>query len=112
MVERVSSSMSELLREKFRYLHPYIMGGQAERMWTSSAPQPYRKSMVSRSWVPRTMESSTNRSFFPSISSGTGICFIFATWLRTSWLEGMKERGQVGVYFTKGRAKNLPLRLA
>ena len=24
----------------------------------------------------------------------------------------MKDRGQVGVYFTKGRAKGLPLRLA
>ena len=58
------------------------------------------------------MESSTNSSFLPSMSSGTGICFILATWLRTSWLAGMKERGQVGVYFTKGRAKGLPLRLA
>ena len=32
MVRRASSSMSELLREKFRYLQPYMMGGQAERM--------------------------------------------------------------------------------
>ena len=61
---------------------------------------------------PRTMESSTKSSFFPSISSGTGICFIFATWSRTSWLAGMKERGQVGVYLTKGLAKGFPLRFA
>ena len=58
------------------------------------------------------MESSTKRSFLPLMSSGTGICFILATWFRTSWLSGMKDRGQVGVYFTKGRAKGLPLRLA
>ena len=43
----------------------------------------YKKSTVSRSCVPRTMESSTNSSFFPSISSGTGICFMRATLLRT-----------------------------
>ena len=64
------------------------------------------------SWVPRTMESSTKRSFLPSMSSGTGICFILATWSRAFWSAGMKERGQVGVYLTKGRAKGLPLRLA
>ena len=81
-------------------------------MWTSFAPLSYRNSTVSRSWVPRTMESSTNSSFLPWISSGTGICFILATWLRTFWLVGMKERGQVGVYFTKGRAKGTWLALA
>lgn len=31
-------SMSELPREKFRYLQLCMMGGQAERIWTSSAP--------------------------------------------------------------------------
>ena len=66
-----------------------------------------KASAVSRSWVPRTMESSISISFLPSISSGTGICFISATTLRISWLEGMKERAQVGVYLTKGRAKGL-----
>ena len=60
-----------------------MMGGQAERIWTSAAPVLYKKSTVSRSGVPRTMESSTNSSFFPSISSGTGICFMRATLLRT-----------------------------
>ena len=58
------------------------------------------------------MESSTKSSFRPWISSGTGICFILATCSRTFWLAGMKDRGQVGVYFTKGRAKGLPLALA
>ena len=46
------------------------------------------------------------------MSSGTGICFILATRLRTAWLAGMNERGHVGVYFTKGRAKGLPLSVA
>ena len=32
------SSLSELLLEKFRYLQPYMIGGQAERMCTSAAP--------------------------------------------------------------------------
>ena len=104
--------MSDLLLEKLRYLQPNMMGGQAERMWTSLAPDSYRKSTVSRSCVPRTMESSTNRSFLPSMSSGTGTCFIFATRLRTSWLLGMNERGQVGVYLMNGRAKGMPHSLA
>ena len=30
--------MSELPREKFRYLQLYMIGGQAERMCTSFAP--------------------------------------------------------------------------
>ena len=60
-----------------------MMGGQAERMCTSDAPALYKNSTVSRSCVPRTMESSTKRSFLPSISSGTGICFMRATLLRT-----------------------------
>ena len=38
---------------------------------------------------------------------GKGICFISATRLRISWLLGVKERAQVGVYLTKGRAKVL-----
>ena len=46
-----------------------------------------------RSWVPRTMESSTNSSFLPSMSSGTGICFILATRLRTSWFDGHEACG-------------------
>ena len=62
---------------------------------------------VSRICVPRTMESSTSSSFLPSIISGTGICFISAMRLRISWLEGVKERAQVGVYLMKGRAKGL-----
>ena len=53
------------------------------------------------------MESSTNRSFLSLMSSGTGICFIFATRLRTAWLLGMNERGQVGVYLMNGRANGL-----
>ena len=35
---------------------------------------------------------------------GYGICFIFATRFLIFWLAGVKERGHVGVYFTKGRA--------
>ena len=37
------------------------------------------------------------------MSSGMWICFIFATRLRTSWLLGMNERAQVGVYLMNGR---------
>ena len=99
--------MSERLLEKLRYLQLNMMGGQAERMCTSSAPHLYRKSTVSFSCVPRTMESSTNSSFFSLMSSGMWICFIFATRLRTSWLLGMNERAHVGVYLMKGRAKGV-----
>ena len=90
-----------------------MIGGQAERMCTSFAPGFIQEfDPFSRSCVPRTIESSTNSSFFPSISSGTGICFILATWLRIFWLAGMNERGQVGVYLTNGRANGLPHSLA
>jgi len=98
----------DLLREKVRYLHPNMMGGQAERMCTSAAPDWYRKSTVLRSWVPRTMESSTKSSFLPSMSSGTGTSFMVATRLRISWLVGMNERGHVGVYLMKGRPNGMP----
>ena len=40
------------------------------------------------------------------MSSGTGICFILATCLRTSWLVGMKERARWGV-FDEGAGKGL-----
>ncbi len=33
-------SISDLLLEKLRYLQLNIMGGQAERIWTSLAPEP------------------------------------------------------------------------
>ena len=33
-------------------------------------------------------------------SSGTGICFFSATWVRIRWSLGVKDRLQVGVYFT------------
>ena len=59
--------------------------------------------MMSRSWVPRTIESSQNRIRLPSIRSRIGISFIRATRSRTFWSWGMKLRGQVGVYFTNGR---------
>ena len=39
------------------------------------------------------------------MSSGTGMSFIFATRLRTSWFDGMNERGHVGVYLMKGLPK-------
>ena len=58
------------------------------------------------------MESSIMISFLPRISESTGISFMWAIRLRFFWLEGMKERGQVGVYFTKGREKGMPERLA
>ena len=38
MTRRAMSSMSEVAREKFRYLQPKRMGGQAERIWTERAP--------------------------------------------------------------------------
>ncbi len=46
------------------------------------------------------------------LGAADGICFILATWLRTAWLAGMNDRGQVGVYLMKGRAKCLPLPVA
>ena len=100
--------MSEFEREKLMYLQPKRIGGQAGRTWTSFAPLRYRNSVVSRSWVPRTMLSSISRSRCPSMSSRTGISFIFAMRSRFDWMVGMKDRGQVGVYLMKGRAKGTP----
>ena len=84
MVRRASRSMSELPREKFRYLQLCMMGGRR----SAYGPPPRRTHRgIPRSpaaGCPRTMESSTKRSFLPSMSSGTGICFILATCLRTS----------------------------
>ncbi len=68
--------------------------------------------MVSRSCVPRTMESSQKSRRFPWISSRTGVNFMRATRSRTSWFWGMKLRGQVGVYSTKGRQDGTRARLA
>ena len=109
ITRRAISSMSELDLEKFRYLHAYMIGGQALRICTSFAPFSYRKSTVSRICVPRTMESSTNSSRFPWISSCTGICFIRAILSRSFWVAGMKLRLQVGVYLMNARAKCRPL---
>ena len=38
LLQVLVASMGERLVEKFKNLQPYIMGGQAERMWTSLAP--------------------------------------------------------------------------
>ena len=38
MIRRVISSISPVALEKLRYLQPYIMGGQAERICTARAP--------------------------------------------------------------------------
>ena len=72
-------------------------------MWTSFAPNSYSRWIVSLSCVPRTIESSQNISRLPSIRSRMGISFILATRSRVVWSWGMKLRGQVGVYLTKGR---------
>ena len=102
MTRRVIKSITEVDREKFKYLHPYSKGGQAGRTWTSRAPLWYRNSVVSRSWVPRTMESSMSSSFLSRIRQSTGISFIFAMRFRRLCMVGIKERGQVGVYLMNG----------
>ena len=112
MTRREIRSSSDLEREKFRYLQPRVMGGQAKRMCTSLAPLWYKNSVVSRSWVPRTKESSMRINRLSRISASTGISFMRAIKLRLLWVGGMKERGQVGVYLMKGRAKGMPERLA
>ena len=94
------------------YLQPKRIGGHAGRTWTSFAPLRYRNSVVSLSWVPRTMESSISRRRWPSMSSWTGISFIFAIRSRLDWMVGMKDLGQVGVYLMKGREKGTPDSLA
>ncbi len=48
------------------------------------------------------MESSQKSSLLPWMSSRIGISFMRATRSRTSWFCGMKLRGHVGVYLTKG----------
>ena len=81
-------------------------------MWISSAPESYSRLMVSRSCVPRTIESSQKRMRLPAISSRMGISFMRATRSRTSWCWGMKLRAQVGEYLTKGRLKGRPASVA
>ena len=93
----LSLEATEEEREKFKNLQPYTSGGQAGRICTSFAPLRYRNSVVSRSWVPRTMESSMRRSFLSRIRLSTGISFMCAIRSRCFWAVGMKERGQVGV---------------
>ena len=102
------SSCSEVDLEKLMYLQPNMIGGQAARRWTSFAPLWNRYSDVSRIWVPRTTESSRNRSFLSWISSWTGISFIRAMRFRWDCSTGMKERGQVGVYLMNGLEKGIP----
>ena len=58
------------------------------------------------------MESSIRRIRLPSISSWTGSSFIRAIRLRFSWIVGIKERGQVGVYLMKGLENGIPEALA
>ncbi len=77
-------------------------------MCTSRAPASKTRRMRSRSCVPRTIESSQNRSRCPSMSSRMGISFIRATRSRTRCSCGMKERGHVGVYLTNGRRYGTP----
>ena len=53
------------------------------------------------------------KQFFSSrIRPSTGISFIFAMRFLWLWVVGMKDRGQVGVYLIKGRAKGMPDSLA
>ena len=77
-------------------------------MWTSRAPYSNSRRIVSRSCVPRTIESSQNSTRLPWINSRIGISFMRATRSRTRWSCGMKLRGQVGVYFTNGRPYGMP----
>ena len=96
--------------EKLRYLQLNMMGGQAERMCTSVAPELVEEARPSRAAACRARWNRPRTSSFLSrMSSGTGICFIFATRLRTSWFAGMNERGQVGVYLMNGRPKGVLL---
>ena len=108
MIRLAISSISEVDLEKLIYLQPNRMGGQAGRTWTSLAPLSNRYSVVSRSWVPRTMESSISSRLLSWISSRTGISFILAIRLRFSWMVGIKDLGQVGVYLMKGLEKGTP----
>ena len=55
------------------------------------------------------MESSQKINRLPSINSGTGNNFILAIFCRKLGSGGIKLRGHVGVYFTNGRAKRIPL---
>ena len=104
--------MSELEREKLMYLQPYMIGGQAGRACTSFAPVRNRNSVILRSCVPRTIESSMRIMRWFSISSCTGISFIRAIMSRLDCTVGMKLRGHVGVYLISGREKGMPDSLA
>ena len=101
-------SISDVEREKFRYLHPYNKGGHAGLTWTSLAPLSYKNSVVSRSCVPLTIESSINSRLLSRISSSTAKSFILAIKSLLLCIVGIKERGQVGVYLIKGLENGIP----
>src|SRR5450830_1322962 len=75
MACRAARSISDRETEKFKYLQPKTIGGQAGRIWTSLALHLYSKSTVSLICVPRTIESSQKSSRLPETSSGMGISF-------------------------------------
>ena len=72
-------------------------------MCTSRAPASFRQAVLSLSWVPRTMESSQKSTRLSLRIDWLWISFIFATRSRISCREGVKERGQVGVYLEIAR---------
>ena len=73
-------------------------------MWHSLSPACSKSTFtLSRNWVPRTILSSQNSTRLPFSISLLGMSFILATNERMAWLEGVNERGQVGVYLAMQR---------
>ena len=65
IIRRVMSSIYDFEVVKFVNGQPYMIGGQAIRICTSLAPASNRQRVLSRSCVPRTMESSQKRILLP-----------------------------------------------
>ena len=81
-----------------------MIGGHAIRICTSLAPASSKQRVLSRSCVPRTIESSQKRTRLPRSREELWMSFIFATNSRVACWEGVKERGHVGVYLVIARA--------
>ena len=68
------------------------MAGAEIRMWISAAPTPRSIWTIWRVVLPRTIESSTTTSLFPSTTSRSGLNFMRRPCLRSSWPGWMKVR--------------------
>ena len=111
MIRLVIRSSSEEEREKFRnYSRIPAAAGRTDMYFLGSAV------VEELGGFPKLGSADDGiideKQFFVPDQPSTGISFIFAMRFLWLWVVGMKDRGQVGVYLIKGRAKGMPDSLA